>query len=79
MFLIKGPHPLGGLRGWGQKVKIQFSEYGHDAYQIKRNLVYSGVEANILPAGPPLPPTPQPWVISSNSLFIKTWSCCISN
>ena len=24
MFLIKGPHPLGGLREWGQKVKIQF-------------------------------------------------------
>ena len=41
-------HPLGGLPGRGQKVKIQFfSEQGHVAYQIIENHECSNMEANI--------------------------------
>ena len=41
--------PLGGLRGSGQKVKIQlFSEHSHVAYQIKGNHKCSSMVANIL-------------------------------
>ena len=30
-----GSGPMGGLRGWGRGQNSFFSEYGHDAYQIK--------------------------------------------
>ena len=80
MFLIKGPHPLVDLVGGVKRSKFNFSEHGHDAYQIKRNLVCSDVEANILPAvPPPPPPDPGDGVICSKFTFFKTWSCCISN
>ena len=49
--------------------KSTFSEHGHNANQIKRNLVCIDVEANILPAVPPslqLPPDPGYRVISSH-------------
>ena len=42
---------LGGLRGLG------ISEYGHIAYQIKRNDTCSNMVAYILPADPPPPPS----------------------
>ena len=36
--------------------KLNFSEYGHVAYQIKGNVTYSNMVANILPADIPLTP-----------------------
>ena len=73
-----GSDPLGGLRGWGQKVKFSFffSEYGHVAYQIKGNHVCSKIVANILPADPTLPPTqplliPEGWFNRSKSTFTE--------
>ena len=35
------------------KPKISFSEYGHVAYQIKRNEAYHNMQANILPLHTP--------------------------
>ena len=49
-----GSDPLGGLRPWGQKVKIHFfSEYGQFAYQIKGDA--ATCYKNICPQPPPLP------------------------
>ena len=36
-------------RGWGQKVKLSFSESSHVAYQIKADEAGSNMVANILP------------------------------
>ena len=50
-----GPSPLGGLRGRGRpRPKLNFSEYGHVAYQIKAVDAGSNMVANILPTDTPL-------------------------
>ena len=51
-----------GSPGWtlvvGSKAQNSTSsEYGHVAYQIKRNHTCSNIIGNILPADPPPPPT----------------------
>ena len=43
-----------------KKVKIQLSEHGHIAYQIKGNPECSNMVANILPTDPPPPPPHNP-------------------
>ena len=55
MILDRSPgfEPQGGLGG--QKLKFNFSEHGHVAYQIKWNHKCSNMVANILPAADPLP------------------------
>ena len=45
------PHLGNGVN----RSKINFSEHGHVAYQIKENQAYSFVVANILPADTPDP------------------------
>ena len=37
----------------GPRPKLNFSEYGHVAYQIKADDAYSNLEANILPSDTP--------------------------
>ena len=49
-----GLSPLGGLRGWGQRPKLNFSEYGPAAYQNKADDAGSNMVANILPTDTPL-------------------------
>ena len=49
-----GLSPLGGLRGWGPRPKLNFSEYGPAAYQIKADDAGSNMVANILPTDTPL-------------------------
>ena len=44
---------MGGLRGRGPRSKLNFSEYGHVAYQIKADDAGSNMVANILPTGTP--------------------------
>ena len=47
------PDPRDGLKGWDQKVKIQFfSEHGHVAYQIKGNHGCSNMVAIFCPQTP---------------------------
>ena len=51
-------HPLDGLKGWGQKIKIQlFQGHGHVVNQIiKGKHECSNMVTNILLAEPPIPP-----------------------
>ena len=42
------PDPMGGIK-WS---KFNFSEHGHDAYQIKGNHERNNMVATILPADP---------------------------
>ena len=71
---MPGSDPLGGLRGWGQKVKIHFfSEHGHVAYQINGNHKCSSMVANIFAAD--LPPDTVGLFEMSNFNFFRTWSC----
>ena len=51
-------HPLGGLGGWGQKVKVQLFQNRvmlHGAYHIKENQECSNIVANMLLIDAPLP------------------------
>ena len=48
-----GPSPLDGLRGWGPRSKLNFSEYVHVAYQIKADDAGSNMVANVLPTDTP--------------------------
>ena len=50
-------NPLGGLSGWGQKLKKSTSsEHGHVAYEIKWTHKCSNMVASVLPAEPPPDP-----------------------
>ena len=46
-------------------IKLTFSEYGHDAYQIKGNAAYNNILANILLLHLPL----TPWWSQKVNLF----------
>ena len=50
--------PLCGLRGWGQRSRLNFFRNDHVAYQIKGNYWCRNMAANIMPADPP---PSQPW------------------
>ena len=50
------------------RLRFNFSEYGHGAYQIKENHECSNMVANILPAYP-LPQNPRDGTIGRNSTF----------
>ena len=50
----------------GQRPKLTFSEYGHDAYQIKADNICSIMVANILPTDTP---STQGWGQRSNHIF----------
>ena len=60
--------PLGGLRGRAD-AKINISEYGPVAYQIKANDTCSNMVANVLLTD--TPSTPGVGVKQSNHLFLK--------
>ena len=56
-----------------------FSEHDHVAYHIKEKHECSNMVANILPAEPSSPPSPDPGVKRSKFNFSRTWSDCIQN
>ena len=72
-----GSDPLDGLRGWGQKVKIQLFQNTW-SYSIS-NLMESRMQqhGSNFARRPPLPPDPGGQRSIFN--FLRTWSCCISN
>ena len=58
------PDPRDGVN----RLRFNFSEYGHGAYQIKENHKCSNTVANILPAYP-LPQNPRDGTIGRKSTF----------
>ena len=64
------PDPLGGLKGWGQKVKIQ--PFQSCCVSNLRESRMQQHESNFL-----FIDHPRSWRSKYN--FFRTWSCCISN
>ena len=77
--IVESILPVDPSLTWGGVIrsKFNFSEHGHDAYQIKGNHQMQPHCSKYF-AHRPIS-NPAVWVKRSKFIFFRTWSCCISN